>query len=328
MALQHIIYNTLSDVSPYNFEAKAITLFNYQYHNVPIYNAYVHQLGINPAQVIQLAHIPYLPIQFFKNNIIITSGSQAQITFTSSGTTTHTQAHHYVAHEQLYIHSFMHTFKLQYGNPQQYCIIGLLPSYSERTGSSLIYMADYLIHQTNHVHSGYYLHNYEALYHQLLYNEATGTATLLFGVTFALLAFAAKYSLELKHTTIIETGGMKGKGKELTRNQLYATLHQSFGTRSIHSEYGCTELLSQAYATQHGLYTPPPYLKALIRATDDPMLVSSQGKGMLNFIDLANVYSCAFIATDDVGEVSANGQFTVLGRQDYSDVRGCSQLTL
>jgi hypothetical protein len=226
----------------------------------------------------------------------------------------------------------MECFKLFYGRPEELCILGLLPGYHDRQNSSLITMVDYLIKVSDHTHSGFYLHNYEKLYQTLVHNEIRKQPVLLIGVTFALLDFAEKYSMELNHTTVMETGGMKGKREEITREEVHTFLKQKLGLQNIHSEYGMTELLSQAYSKEKGLFQCPPWMKVLIREGNDPFAITERpstkkpSTGLLNIIDLANIYSCCFIATDDVGKLYQNGCFEVLGRCDTSDMRGCSLL--
>ncbi|HEX7458723.1 MAG TPA: acyl transferase [Ginsengibacter sp.] len=310
----------------------ALEIFRLQYEHNKIYKIYVDALKVNPLQVNKVEDIPFLPIQFFKANIITTSNFEPEIIFESSGTTGEYISRHFVKKLSVYKESFMECFKLFYGSPEKLCILGLLPGYLDRQNSSLITMVDYLIKVSDHTHSGFYLHNYEKLYQTLVHNEIRKQPVLLIGVTFALLDFAEKYSMELNHTTVMETGGMKGKREEITREEVHTFLKQKLGLQNIHSEYGMTELLSQAYSKEKGLFQCPPWMKVLIREENDPFAITERpstkkpSTGLLNIIDLANIYSCCFIATDDVGKLYQNGCFEVLGRCDTSDMRGCSLL--
>jgi len=293
----------------------------------------VDTLGVDCQQVKRLENIPFLPIQFFKNKRIVTTDFDPEIIFESSGTTGENTSRHFVKNLSLYITSFRHCFNMFYGNPAGFCIIGLLPGYLERKNSSLITMVHHLILESANSQSGFYLYDHEKLYQILLQNELRKQPTLLIGVTFALLDFAEKYSIKLNYTTIMETGGMKGRKEEITREEVHSFLHKKLGVKNIHSEYGMTELLSQAYSKQEGLYNCPPWMKILIRENDDPFTIAEKPpttmpvKGLLNVIDFANLYSCCFIATDDAGKLYRNGNFEVLGRRDISDLRGCSLLT-
>ena len=308
-------------------------LFRLQYEHNKIYKLYVDALKIDPLQVDQIENIPFLPIQFFKTNRIITTNFEPEIIFESSGTTGENISRHFVKKLSIYKESFMKAFKLFYGSPEELCIIGLLPGYIERQNSSLITMVDQLIKKSGHIHSGFYLHDYKKLYQSLVRCEISKQPVLLIGVTFALLDFAEKYSIELNHTTIMETGGMKGRREEITREEVHTFLKQKLGLQNIHSEYGMTELLSQSYSKEKGLFYCPPWMKILIREENDPLAITKKSltqkpsNGLINIIDLANIYSCCFIATDDVGRLYQNGSFEVLGRRDASDVRGCSLLT-
>ena len=308
-------------------------LFRLQYEHNKIYKLYVDALKIDPLQVDQIENIPFLPIQFFKTNRIITTNFEPEIIFESSGTTGENISRHFVKKLSIYKESFVKAFKLFYGSPEELCIIGLLPGYIERQNSSLITMVDQLIKKSGHIHSGFYLHDYKKLYQSLVRCEVSKQPVLLIGVTFALLDFAEKYSIELNHTTIMETGGMKGRREEITREEVHTFLKQKLGLQNIHSEYGMTELLSQSYSKEKGLFYCPPWMKILIREENDPLAITKKSltqkpsNGLINIIDLANIYSCCFIATDDVGRLYQNGSFEVLGRRDASDVRGCSLLT-
>ncbi|MEP6952360.1 MAG: acyl transferase [Ginsengibacter sp.] len=311
----------------------ALNIFRLQYEYNEIYKIYVDTLGVNAALVNTIEDIPFLPVQFFKTNVITTTQFKPGIIFESSGTTGENTSRHYVKHLSVYKESFTKTFNLFYDKPGKWCILALLPGYIERQNSSLVTMADDLIKESNNEYSGFYLYNEEELYHVLVHNETREQPTLLIGVTFALLDFAEKHSMALRCTTVMETGGMKGRREEITREEVHKILQDELGVQNIHSEYGMTELLSQAYSKEKGLFQCPPWMRILIREENDPFAVTgSPGKekpltGLLNIIDLANIYSCSFIATDDVGKLYKNGDFEVLGRRDMSDMRGCSLLT-
>jgi phenylacetate-coenzyme A ligase PaaK-like adenylate-forming protein len=312
-----------------NFEKSVWQVFKFQAQNSTIYKNYISALGINPLSIQQIQQIPFLPISFFKTHDILAQGYQVQQAFLSSSTTGTGQSRHLVANVEVYHNAFAKGFNLFYGNPKEYCILALLPSYLERTGSSLVYMAEHLIHQSQHPDSGFYLDEWEKLSKVLQQNEAKGQKTLLLGVSFALLDFVAAFPQQLKHTVVMETGGMKGRRKELTRAELHTALKEGFGVNEIHSEYGMTELLSQAYAKSNGLFYCPPWMKVLVREADDPFSYAANGKtGALNVIDLANINSCSFIETADLGRAYPDGSFEVLGRMDFSEVRGCNTMII
>lgn len=296
-----------------------------------MYRQYADSVHIIPEKVDAVEKIPFLPIQFFKTNVIKTTEYEPQITFESSGTTKSVNSKHYVKNLDLYKTNFTKCFELFYGPASEWCIIGLLPSYLERKNSSLITMAEELIKQSGHSLSGFYLNDHKKLYHTLLHNEILQQPTLLIGVTFALLDFTENYSMHLSNTVIMETGGMKGRREEIIREEVHEILIKKTGVRQIHSEYGMTEILSQAYSRGEGIFKCPPWMKVLIRSEDDPFSIQTAPlsaerteTGIINIIDLANIYSCAFIATDDMGKLHHNGAFEVLGRCDDSDIRGCS----
>lgn len=311
------------------FEEMALTIFRMQYAENPVYREFCQYLDVSSADVLQLTDIPFLPIGFFKSKKIISKEKKSQIVFTSSGTTGSVTSKHLVSDIGVYEKSFRKAFAHFYGDISEYCVLALLPSYLEREGSSLIYMVDDLIIRSKHEKSGFYLDNLEGLKDQLIQLEASGTKTLLIGVSFALLDMAEKHPIKLHHTVIMETGGMKGRRKELIREELHQILKSGFGVSSIHSEYGMTELLSQAYSKGNGSFQTPPWMKIMIRDTEDPMTYLPTGKtGGMNIIDLANLNSCAFIATQDLGKVHSDGSFEILGRFDQSDVRGCNLMVL
>lgn len=322
------------------FESTAVEVFQFQYYNNPVYHDYVNALQINAAAVHSIVQIPFLPIRFFKSHRVQTTAFNPEIVFESSGTTGSVNSHHFVKDSILYKESFTKNFELMYGPVRDYCIIGLLPSYLERGNSSLVYMVNELMKQSGHPQSGFYLNQYDKLFTTLTKLELARQKTILIGVTFALLDFAEKYSLQLEHTIIMETGGMKGRREEMIRAEVHEILQNSFGMSAVHSEYGMTELLSQAYSKGNGIFHCPPWTKVLIRDDEDPLLVSMPFEGVprfqtvtslggaINIIDLANIYSCSFIATDDAGKLYSDGSFEVLGRIDNSDLRGCSLMTI
>lgn len=323
-----LFVNNLFQVDNIVFNETALELFSFQYSNNAVYGGFVDALGKSAAQVQTIEGIPFLPISFFKTHAIKTTVFEEEQLFESSGTTQTVQSKHLVKSLKLYEESFFKAFALQYGSVQDYCILGLLPSYLERKHSSLVYMVQRMMDESAHPLNGFFLANIDELAKRLIQLEEQQQKTLLIGVTFGLLDFAERYQLPLKHTIIMETGGMKGRREELTREEVHQQLKESFSVDKIHSEYGMTELLSQAYSKGDGIFYCPPWMKVLVREEDDPLQLKTRGKGALNIIDLANVYSCGFIATDDIGEVFADGSFRVMGRIDNSDIRGCSLLAL
>ena len=318
-----------NEINTTTFDAHVMAQFRFQYQNNTVYRTFCDHLKKTETQVKDLQDIPFLPIEFFKSKTIISNTQKSQAIFTSSGTTGSKTSAHYVTDLGLYEKSYRAAFNLFYGPVTDYCIVALLPSYLEREGSSLIYMVHDLIEKSGHPHSGFYLNDLDALQQRLLALEANGTKTILIGVSFALLDLIEKFQFQLKHTIIMETGGMKGKRKEMIRKELHAMLQKGFGVDAIHSEYGMTELLSQAYSTGQGIFRSPPWMRILIRDTEDPLTYLSQGKtGGVNVIDLANSNSCPFIATQDLGKIHDNGHFEILGRFDHSDIRGCNLMSL
>lgn len=309
-----------------DFTDTAIELFRFQYEYNPVYSSYVDRLGVNPGRVKKVREIPFLPINFFKTHIVQATTFEPELIFESSGTTQFAKSKHWIRNLSIYQQSFREGFERFYGPLSDWCILGLLPSYLENNHSSLVYMVEDLIKASGQQASGFYLYEHQRLYEVIRQLEMGGRKTLLIGVTYALMDFAELFPMQLKHTVIMETGGMKGRRKELTRQEIHHFLMERTGLTEIHSEYGMTELLSQAYSQGHGLFLPVPWMKLMVRAEDDPLEVKEEGPGILNVIDLANIYSCSFIATDDIGHVSSNGNFEVWGRMDYSDIRGCNLL--
>ncbi|OIQ30025.1 MAG: acyl transferase [Bacteroidetes bacterium MedPE-SWsnd-G2] len=306
-------------------EAKALEVFNYQFQTNKVYRSFCDLLYKHPSDVKQIKDIPFIPIQFFKSHEVYNQKETPEIIFSSSGTTGSVTSKHYVTDLAVYEKSYNKGFTEFYGNIEDYAVLALLPSYLERSGSSLIYMAEDLIKKSNHKDSGFYLNNLDALIETINKLEQQGQKTLLLGVSFALLDLIEKQQFNLKHTTVMETGGMKGKRKELIRAELHDILRKGFGVKHIHSEYGMTELLSQGYSKGDGVFECPPWMKILTRDPEDALSIQQFGKsGGINIIDLANINSCAFIATQDLGKVYRDGSFEVLGRFDNSDIRGCN----
>ncbi|CAM4295269.1 acyl transferase [Zobellia roscoffensis] len=315
--------------SQIEFDAQALKVFKHQFRTNAVYLEFCSYLKKSDENVTQVSEIPFLPISFFKSKEIISGEKHPETTFTSSGTTGNETSKHFVNRISLYEQSFRKAFEQFYGKVEDYCVLALLPSYLEREGSSLIYMVDDMIKESKHVDSGFYLNNLDSLRDKLIQLDKNGQKILLIGVSFALLDMVEKHSLQLKNTVIMETGGMKGRRKELIREELHEILKAGFGVPVIHSEYGMTELLSQGYSKGNGIFETPPWMKILIRDTEDPLTYQNHGKtGGINVIDLANIDSCAFIATQDLGKTYENGTFEVLGRFDHSDVRGCNLMVL
>jgi len=310
------------------FRAAALKVFNFQAKHTPVYRDYLATMGIDPVRIREQEEIPFLPIEFFRTHTVMAEGKKPEVIFESSGSTDMNPSRHYVAYTSIYRESFTKGFRRFYGNPGRFCILALLPSYLERKGSSLVYMMDDLIKQSVQPENGFYLDNLGELSSILQKRMKDQIPTLLFGVSFALMDLAIKYPLQLeKHITIMETGGMKGRREELIRSELHQQLKEAFGIGHIHSEYGMTELLSQAYSAGEGLFKAPPWMKILIRDPHDPLSLLSTGQtGGINIIDLANVCSCSFIATGDLGKIHEDESFEVLGRYDNSDIRGCNLL--
>ena len=312
-----------------DFNSIALEVFRLQAKGNTVYREFINHLNIDIDNVKDIKDIPFLPIQFFKTHKIITGDQNPKEIFLSSGTTGQNQSKHYVTDLSLYEESYTKGFDYFYNDIEEYVVLGLLPAYLERNGSSLIYMVDDLIKKSKHSESGFYLNNHKELIETLIELESRSQKTLLIGVSFALLDLLDNYDLELKHTTIMETGGMKGRRKELIREELHSVLTKGFGVDKIHSEYGMTELLSQAYSKGNGIFITPPWMKILIRDTEDPLsYLDNEKSGGINIIDLANINSCSFIATQDLGRIHAEGTFEVIGRFDNSDIRGCNLMVL
>ena len=307
------------------FHKTAMKVFRFQFQHNEVYQKYCLLLRKSPENVKHITEIPFLPIEFFKSKEVLSTIDPIQTTFTSSGTTGIITSKHHVTDLSFYEASFRSAFSKFYGNIEDYAVLALLPSYLEREGSSLIYMAKDFIEGSNHPDSGFYLHNYKELAQKLIQLDSDGQNVLLLGVTYALLDMIELQKFELKNTIVMETGGMKGKRKEMIREELHTLLTDGFGVHKIHSEYGMTELLSQAYSFGDGVFECPPWMDILIRDTEDPLsLIETEKTGGINIIDLANINSCSFIATQDLGKKYNNATFEVLGRFDNADVRGCN----
>lgn len=313
---------------PAAFLEACLQTFRFQYRENPVYREWCQLTRTDPVAVKTLDAIPALPISFFKSREVMSTSFVPQTVFESSGTTQSLTSRHLVKEVAIYRQSFLQAFTRFYGEITDWCILGLLPSYLERQHSSLVMMVDELIRLSGHPASGFYLDEHEQLSKTLQQLEARSQKTLLIGVTFGLLDFATAYPQQLKHTVVMETGGMKGRRKELTRAEVHQFLIDGLGVSAVHSEYGMTELLSQAYSKGEGRFTCPPWMKVLVRDEEDPFAVQASGRGILQVIDLANIYSCSFIATEDVGRVYEDGSFEVWGRLDNSDIRGCSLLVV
>ena len=321
-AFKHSIFNLQS---PSEFNEIALSLFRYQYKNNKIYKNFVDALGVSESKVYHPEQIPFLPVSFFKTHKIITGDFMEEVVFESSGTTGMETSKHYVVDADLYEQSFTKGLELFYGDLSQYVVFALLPSYLERGNSSLVYMVERILLKTNRKMGGFFLNDLEALQLQLLEAQRLGLKIILFGVTFALLDMAENFPLPIPEAIIFETGGMKGRKEEITRLQLHEQLCKGFGVPKIFSEYGMTELLSQGYTAGGLTFSTPSWMKVLIRETNDPLTTMAHGRnGGLNIIDLANIDSCAFIATQDLGTVYMDGTFEVLGRFDDSEIRGCN----
>lgn len=307
----------------------ALKVFRYQYAHNSVYRKFCDLLNTDVAQVKTLEQIPFLPIEFFKSERVLSSDKPVEITFTSSGTTGSQTSSHLVTDVSVYEQSYLSAFSTFYGNIENYTILALLPSYLERESSSLIYMVEDLINKSNNPDSGFYLHNYDELIEKLVALDNSGRNIILIGVTYALLDLVEKQNFQLQNTIVMETGGMKGKRKEMIREELHALLQNGFGVKAIHSEYGMTELLSQAYSLGEGVFSCPEWMQILIRDPEDALTyLEPERNGGINVIDLANINSCSFIATQDLGKKLKNGEFEVLGRFDHTDIRGCNLMVL
>ena len=310
------------------FEKIALETFQDQYKNVSVYREFCDLLNIIPSEIVKVENIPFLPIQFFKSHTILAEGLSSETIFTSSGTTGNITSKHFVSDLNLYKKSFSEGFKTFFGNVEDYTILALLPSYLEREGSSLVFMVDELVKQSKNSNSGFYLNNRFDLIERLEILEKTNQKTILLGVSYALLDLIETKQFQLKNTLVMETGGMKGRRKEMIKEELHQILKQGFGVSEIYSEYGMTELLSQAYSKGNGVFSCPSWMRILTRDTEDARTLIKNKTGGINVIDLANINSCSFIATQDLGKVYPDDSFEILGRFDDSDIRGCNLMVL
>lgn len=321
-SLKNEIFKINSDEE---FTNLALQIFKYQYANNSIYKLFVDNLGVNINDVSNVEQIPFLPIQFFKTHRITCGDTPEEAVFISSGTTQQQRSKHYILDLNLYEKSFSKGFEYFFGNISDYIIFGLLPSYLEQGNSSLVYMVEKLMLKTKTNFGGFYLNDFEKLKSDIEKVQNSGKKIMLFGVTYALLDMANTCPIKIKNAIIVETGGMKGRKEEIDREELHKVLKKSFGVDNIYSEYGMTELLSQAWSLKDGIFKTPPWMRVLLADTNDPLNVSAENKkGGINIIDLANINSCSFIATQDLGKMHPDNSFEVLGRFDSSDVRGCS----
>ena len=324
--MQNAVFNIQNQS---DFKTCALQVFRHQFKNNAIYRSFCDLLYIHSSDVKEVEEIPFLPIQFFKSHAVLSSTQAVQETFTSSGTTGSSVSKHMITDLSWYTKSYTKGFEHFYGPIEEFTVLGLLPNYLEREGSSLIYMVDDFIKKSNNPASGFYLKNLTELSKTLIALDKKGEKVLLIGVTFALLDLIERQQFKLQNTIIMETGGMKGRRKEIIRNELHEILCAGLGVSKIHSEYGMTELLSQGYSSGDGVFDCPPWMKILARDTEDALtMVGTNKTGGLNVIDLANYNSCSFIATQDLGKVDNNGSFEVLGRFDHSDIRGCNLMVM
>ncbi len=326
--MNFFVWKNFTQIDEVGFEKKALKLYGFQYAHNKIYRRFNELLGVHPNKVRRLEDIPFLPVEFFKYHRVVSIEGPYDAVFESSGTTGMHRSKHYVKDLSIYEQSFLKGFELFYGPVSDYLILALLPSYLERKNSSLIYMMKHLIDRAQ-PGSGFFLHHTDELYKKLIQADKSGQKVLLFGVSFALWDFALQYEFDLKNTIVMETGGMKGRKREPVREELHALLTTRFGVPVIHSEYGMTEILSQAYSQGEGKFKMPPWMRILIRETEDPFRYLPPGKsGGINIIDLANVHSCAFVATQDLGKILPDDSLEISGRFDDSDIRGCNLLIM
>ena len=324
--MQENIFNIQSEKQ---FTKIAIETFKHQFKNNKVYRSFCDLINVHPSDINNVEEIPFLPIQFFKNKTVVSTLEEVQEVFTSSGTTGSVTSKHFVTDIDIYKKSYLKGFAHFYGDIEEYVVLALLPNYLERKGSSLVFMVNDLIRRSKNKESGFFLDDLEELARKLVELDKKGQKTLLVGVSFALLDLIEMQQFQLNNTIIMETGGMKGRRKELVREELHDVLQNGFGVTEIHSEYGMTELLSQGYSKGNGVFETPPWIKILTRDTEDALTINVVGKnGGINVIDLANYNSCSFIATQDLGKVYKNGSFEIIGRFDNSDIRGCNLMVL
>lgn len=319
--------NLFNNHSSEEFEKLSLLIFQKQYLQIPVYRSFVDALNINPQEVLKIEEIPFMPIEFFKDYTVLAETEEAELIFKSSGTTGMQRSQHFVKSAKVYEESFIKGFEYYYGPISDYIFLALLPSYLENGDSSLVYMADHLIKLSKHKDSGFYLNDYSNIIEKLNQLKGSNKKVMLLGVSYALLDLVELQSFKFPSLTIMETGGMKGRRKEMVREELHETIMKGFGVKKIHSEYGMTELLSQAYSKGDGIFNCPPWMKIMIRDVNDPLSLLEDGKsGAINIIDLANIHSVSFLATKDLGKITAPNEFQILGRFDNSDIRGCNLL--
>ena len=327
MTTHHALSDRIFALSEHNdvaFDRLALELFRHHVQHNATYRSFVQHLGIGIEAVRTVAQIPFLPVELFKRHTVGIFDHEPEAIFESSGTTGSINSRHHLADLQVYDQSLMRGFELTFGPPSDHCILALLPSYLERSNASLVYMMRKLMEAGGHPDNGFYLDRLTSLAKVLRKNSAAGQKTLLVGVTFALLDLAEQFAQPLNNCIIIETGGMKGRRREMLREEVHEMLCTAFHQTRIGSEYGMTELLSQAWSVGDGLFRTPPWMRVLIRETHDPLTVAQRGKGAINVVDLANMHSCPFIATQDIGHLHHDGSFEVLGRLDHAEMRGCN----
>lgn len=323
------LYQQFTKINNDNFDDFALKLFHFQSQKNKVYRAYLRHIGANPAKVTKIEEIPFLPIEFFKTFVVKTGEWKEEAIFESSGTTGLQTSKHHIKDISFYNKCSSTIFSSVYGDLHQYTFLALLPSYLERGTSSLVYMADHFIRQSRSEFSGFYLNDYEKLFANLQFLKQKNAKVILIGVTFALLQFCKTYPINFRDLMVMETGGMKGRGKEMVRREVHEVLKHGFSVQDIHAEYGMTELLSQAYARQDGRFKCPGWMRVMIREMNDPFQWEMRGRsGGINIIDLANIHSCAFIETKDIGIKHSDGSFEVLGRFDNSEIRGCNLLVV
>lgn len=322
-------FNPFQLSSDQEFNEQALQLFRHQAVHCAVYAEYLRLLNCDVSMIQTVDEIPCLPIEAFKRHQVMTGNFEAEVVFTSSGTSGEATSKHFVKELNWYESAFITGFEAFYGAPEEWVVLALLPAYLERKGSSLVYMAQRLIELSKNELSGFYLSDFEKLENTLLKTAGSGQKVLLLGVTFGLLDFSDFTGKKFSHAVVMETGGMKGRRKEMVRAEVHALLKQTFDVEMIHSEYGMTELMSQAYSRGEGVFEAPPWMKILIREVDDPLSYAKQGKtGGVNIIDLANRHSCAFLATSDLGRLHDDNKFEIVGRFDHSEVRGCNLMVL
>jgi hypothetical protein len=323
--IKDLLHSLRRSKTPEFFDYVAILIFQYQYKYNPVFQDFCNHVNRTPDNVKDVLKIPFLPVTAFKHHKVVSGLWSEDTIFRSSATTGSVRSQHFVRDLKWYQNNTVHIWNKYYHPPETYCFLGLLPGYLERNDASLVAMADYFMKKSAYSESGFYLNDYNALYERLLHCRDNNIPTVLFGVSFALLDFCESFHIDFPKLIIIETGGLKGRHKDMTREAIHLTISDSFGVKDVHSEYGMTELFSQAYSLSQGVFTPPDVMKVAAMQINDPFTTESHGKtGVIAIIDLWNLDSCSFIQTEDVGIVNADGTFRVLGRLDHSELRGCN----